>query len=193
MAGKNFYIMLASPPWAGPTSRVISGPDIQVNDGLLLSGVQQGYSIVLSVDEKAKDASDFPPCDIHGPSRSLLFSQRFIELLEELGVDNVQYFDAEVVYAPTGQKLPYKVANIVGIVSGLDLDRSDVVMSNRGNVLQIREMRLSEDKLQGHGICRLREDLMLIVVHRRIKEAIEAAALSGFMFITDDEYEPGMI
>nr|QKW94282.1 hypothetical protein [Myxococcus xanthus] len=193
MANKNFYIMLADPPWAGPTSKIISGPDIQVNDGLLLDNVQQGYSIVLSVDKKAKDVSEFPPCDIHAPSRSLLFSQRFIELLTGLGVDNVQYFDADVVYEPTGQKLPYKVANVVGIVNGLDLNQSDVVMSGRGNVLQIKEMCLDEDKLQGQKICRLREDIMLIVVHKSIKEAVEQAALTGFMFISDDEYEPGMI
>ena len=193
MTDTEFYIMLADPPWAGPTAKIITGPDIMVNDGVFIGGVQKSYDIKLVVDKQAKDPSEFPACDIHGPSRTLLFSQRFINALNSLGVDNIQYFDADVVYAPTGEKLAYKVANIIGIVSGLDMARSDVTMNNQGNVLGIEEMALDEEKLKNHKICRLQEDIMLIVVHRSIKDAVEEAGMTGFMFVADDEYEPGMI
>lgn len=193
MTDKNFYIMLADPPWGGPTCKVIKGPDIMVNDGVLLDGVHETYEIVLSVDKQAKDTNEFPPCDIHKPSRSLMFSQRFIDILNSLGVNNIQYFDADVKYAPTGEKLAYKVSNIVGIVSGLDMDQSEVILSARGNVLQIEKMCLDEEKLKDHKICRLQEDIMLAVVHKSIKEAVEGAGLTGFLFVADDEYEPGMI
>lgn len=193
MADKNYYIMLSDPPWAGPTATVEKGPEVMVNDGVFLNDVKKGYEITLSVDKKADNASDFPPCDIHGPSRSLIFSQRFIDILNSLGVDNVQYFDADVTYAPTGEKIPYKVANIVGVVSGLDLDESEVIMSSRGSVLAIDEMCLDEKKLEGNKICRLQEDVMLTVVHRSIKEAVEDAGLTGFLFVSDEEFEPGMI
>ena len=153
--------MLADPPWAGPTCKVIKGPDIMVNDGVSIEVVQENYEIVLSVDKQAEDADEFPPCDIHEPTRSLMFSQRFIEILNSLGVDNIQYFDADVTYAPTGEKHAYKVSNIVGIVSGLNMDKSEVILSERGNVLQIEQMCLDEEKLKGHKICRLKEDIML--------------------------------
>lgn len=185
--------MLADPPSAGPVSKVIKGPEMMVNDGVFRNAISKPYEIVLSVDKQAKNLRDYPPCDIHGPGRSLLFSQRFIHILDSLGVDNIQYFDADVTYAPTGAKHDYKVANIVGLVSALDMNQSEVILSRQGNVLDIEEMHLDEQKLEGYKICRLKEDTMLIIVHKSIKEAVDNAALTGFMFVTDEEFEPGMI
>lgn len=193
MSDKNFFIMLPDPPWAGPTVKVLKKPDVMVNDGVLLRDVKDKYEMILTVDEKAKDPKEFPPCDIHGPSRTLMFSKRFVEILMGMGVDNIQYLDADVTYEPTGEKLPYKVANVVGIISGLDMGRSDVLLSAQDNVIEIEAMCFDENKLRGHKIFRLQEHIMLLVVHRSIKEAIENAGLTGFMFLTDDEYEPGMI
>ena len=106
---------------------------------------------------------------------------------------NIQYFDAEVTYAPTGTNVSYQIANVLGLVEGLNLEKSAVIMSPRGNVISIERMCLDEEKLSETKICRLKEDPMLIVVHRSIREAVEEAGLTGFMFIADDEYEPGMI
>ena len=117
MNDKNFYIMLADPPWAGPNSQIISGPDIRVYNGVFLSNVQEPYKITLTVDKQAANTNDFPPCDIHGPNRSLMFSKAFIDLLASLGVDNIQYSDADVTYEPTGQELP---------ISGGIVETSDI-------------------------------------------------------------------
>jgi hypothetical protein len=121
-----------------------------------------------------------------------LFSERFIKLLSDLNVDNIQYIKAKVTYEPTGLQLPYKAANIIGIVSGLDLDNSEVEFDD-DIVIDIESMCFDESKMQGHKIFRLQESIMHVVVHRSIKEAIEEDGLTGFMFVTDDEYEPGMI
>jgi|GEM_PF-5480116 len=193
MSDNKFFIMLTDTPWAGPTAKVVKGPDIMVNDGVYLENAKEGYEIHLSVDEKAEDANEFPPCDIHGPGRSLMFSKRFIEILISLGVDNIQYFDADVTYLPTGAKYSYKVSNIVGVVSGLDMDQAEVFLSPRGNVIEIDRMKLDEDKLKGHKMVRLQESVSLIIVHESIKKAVEDAGLTGFLFISDDEYEPGLI
>lgn len=52
MTDKNFYIMLADTPWADPISTILKGPDIMVNDGVLLPDVPDRYEIVLSVEKK---------------------------------------------------------------------------------------------------------------------------------------------
>lgn len=193
MSDKNFFIMLPDPPWAGPTVKALQRPDVMVNDGVFLHDVKQKYEMLLTVDKKAKDPAEYPPCDIHGPSRTLMFSKRFIAILAALGVDNIQYLDADVTYEPTGEKVLYKVANVVGILSGLDMGQSDVVLSSEDNILDIETMCFDENKLDGHKIFRLQEHIQLLVVHRSIKEAVENAGLTGFMFLTDNEYEPGMI
>jgi hypothetical protein len=54
-------------------------------------------------------------------------------------------------------------------------------------------MYLDESKLLGHDIFLLKESVLNVVVSRKLKEAIEAADLKGFMLITDEEYEPGML
>lgn len=190
---KNFFVMLPTIGWEGPTAKVQSGPDIKASTGQFIGGVSELYKITLVVDPRAENPLDLPLPDILRPNASLLFSQRFIDLLGSLGVDNIQYFDADVVHEISGKKLPYKVANVVGIVSGLDMDNSEVILSPRGNVMNIEKMCLDEDKLQGHKIFRLQERRPHLVVHKSIKEAVEREGLVGFMFVTDDEYDPSMI
>jgi hypothetical protein len=192
MTEKNFYIMLNAPPWGGPDPVMIDGPDFMIDDGVVCDDEQQPYEVVLKVDNKAENPSDFPPCDIHSLDSGYLFSQRFIDVLKKLNVDNIQYFDAKVTYEPSGLQLPYKAANIIGIVSGLDLDNSEVELDD-DIVIDIESMCFDESKMEGYKIFRLNESIMHVVVHRSIKEAIEEAGLTGFMFVTDDEYEPGMI
>jgi hypothetical protein len=192
MTEKNFYIMLDDPPWAGPITTTVSGPDFRIDDGVIRDDEQQPYEIILRVDKQAKNPGEFPPCDIHGLRGGLLFSQRFIDLLKKLNVDNIQYFDAKVTYEPTGLQLPYKAANIIGIVSGLDLDNSEVELDD-DIVIDIESMCFDESKMEGYKIFRLNESIMHIIVHRSIKEAVEEADLTGFMFVTDEEYEPSMI
>lgn len=194
MNENQFYIMLADTPWAGPVAEVIKGPDIMVNNGVALDSITESYQIHLSVDEKAGNPHEFSPCDIHGPGRSLLFSKEFIDILASLGVENVQYFDADVTYLPTGKKYAYKVSNIVGIVSGLDMEHSEVLLSPRGNVIEIERMKLDESKLKGHKMVRLQESAgTLVIVHESIKNAVDNAGLRGFLFLRDHEYKPGFM
>jgi len=193
MTDKNFYIVLSDPPWAGPTVKILDGPDIVVDDGIFIENVKQKYEIALIVDKQAENREQFPPCDIHSPSRCLMFSHRLIEILNKEGASNIQYLDADVIYEPTGKKYNYKVANILSSVSALNIEKSEVILSRYGNVIDIEKMVLDEAKADGNKIFRLTESIMHVVVHKSIKEAIETAKLSGFLFITDDEYEPGML
>lgn len=193
MAEKDFYIMLENAPWAGPNAVTHTGPDFAIDDGVFIADHEQLYEISLTVDKLADNPADFPPCDIHMLDSGYLFSERFIELLNNMSVDNIQYFDAKVIYEPTGLQFPYKAANVIGKVSGLDLDGSVVELSRKGNIIAIRTMKLDENKMQGQKIVRLHESVMLIVVHRSIKEAVENSGLTGFMFVADDEYDPSMI
>lgn len=184
--------MINDPPWGGPDPFILSGPDLILDDGVICDDPQQPYDVLLKVDKKAENPADFPPGDIHSLDSGYLFSARFIELLKKLNVDNIQYFDAKVTYEPTGRQLPYKAANIIGIVSGLDLDNSTVEF-DEDIIIDIERMCFDENKMQGLKMFRLNESIMHIVVHRSIKEAIEEAGFTGFLFVTDEEYEPGMI
>lgn len=193
MHNKNYYIMLADAGWAGPTAFVDDETPFRMDDGVLLGDTEFEFNIKLLVDKQASDPSAFPPCDIQDLRSGYLFSQRFIELLGRLGVDNIQYFNANVTYQDNPQKLAYKAANILGVISALDMNASEVILSRKGRVLAIEKMVIDEARLQGHKIVRLFESIMHVVVHRSVKEAVEAEGLTGFMFVSDDKFEMGML
>lgn len=185
--------MLAESEWAGPNAFVDYETPFRMDRGRVLDNAAFEFNVELLVDKLATDPSPFPPCDIHNLRSGYLFSQRLIELLERLGVDNIQYFNANVTYQNNLQKLAYKAANILGVVSALDMDASEVVLTSQGGVITIEKMVLDEARLQGHKIVRLFESVMNVIVHRSIKEAVEAEGLTGFMFVSDDKFEMGMI
>ncbi len=190
---KNYFIMLVDTPWAGPTANLKSGPDFFVNDGLFIKESTQLYEFNLEVDSGADDVNNFPPCDIYGPTKHLLFSSKLIEILSEQNVDNIQYFDSKVIYSPTQTAVEYNVANIIGVISGLNMEKSELMLSPMGNVMFIDKMVFDEEKMKEHKVFRLKEKPTLLIVHKSIKEAIETASLKGIMFVSDDEYDASMI
>ncbi len=193
MQETNYFIMLIDPPWAGPTAELISGSEIETNNGLPLGPQAQPFRIRLVVDPKAPEATLFPPCDIHGPTRRMLLSERALTIFRQAGVDNLEVFKAVVTWQDDPQPLPYQVVNIVGAVNGLDRDRSEVQMGKRDRVIGIERMVLDESRLRSHLLVRLQEHILLMVAHRRVKDAVEAAGLSGFRFVRDDQWRPGMV
>jgi len=189
----NYYIMLgASPHWAGPSVTKINEPDAFTNRGRVINEIDEPYKFLLEVDSREKNHLDHPALDVQVTGKTLLFSKRLITLLNELGIDNIQYFDANVVYTPTDTTLDYKVANIIGAISGVDINNSELIIDD-DIIIEIEKLSFDEDKMSGHKIFRLEESILHIIVHKSIKEAMEASKITGVMFLTDDEFEPGMI
>lgn len=193
MSNKNYYVMFADPPWAGPRAIADVETPFSMDDGILLGDTGYEFNVELLVDKQASDPTAFPPCDIHKIRGGYLFSQKLIDLLGRLGVDNIQYFNANVTYQCNPQELAYKAANILGVISALDMDTSEVVLSRKGSVIAIEKMVLDEARLQGHKMVRLFESVMHVIVHKTVKEAIEAEGFTGFMFVSDDKFNMGML
>ncbi|UCC71419.1 MAG: hypothetical protein JSV86_13615 [Gemmatimonadota bacterium] len=189
-----YFIMLAEPRWAGPTAFRVAGSETRMNRGKRVREDLGLFEFELRVDEQASDPLAFPPLDLHDPAGGQpLFSRRLIEALREIGVSNIDYYPARVIYEPTGAELDYEVANVIGMVSGLDLDKSNVQVDDAGFVERVRRMVFDESQFEGQDLVRLREKKNLIVISRRVKERIEEKALTGIMIIRDEEWQPGMI
>ena len=177
--------------WGGPNLVAINEPRVFTNRGRISNKTDVDYEFELKADTKADKF--YPPLDAHETGKSLLFSSRLRALLCDQGIDNIQYFDSKVTNAVDNKLLDYKVANIIGAVSGLDIEQSDVTLSPSGNVMAINKMVLDESKLKEHNMIRLDEKTIILVVHNDIKQAIEQAGLTGLKFVTDDEFKRGMI
>lgn len=191
----NYYLMFADSEWGGPFIEVVSAPSMRATKGKSLLGenVELFYRLRLVQDDNVTNPDEFPPLDLHESAKFRLFSRKFIELLQDLGVDNIEYFPTELVYAAKNQYLDYAVANVVGKINALNLDDSVVIRDSEGNIVQITSLVLDENKIAAHKFFWLGEVPLIMIVHRSIKEMVEERGLAGFFFVEDHEYEPGMI
>lgn len=186
------YILIEEADWAGPTPKLLQGPDIDLTRGRLET-VDEPFEFLLEVDKQADKPLDFPPLDFAATVNQPLFSARFQAVLARAGVDNIQYFPAKVIYAPTGQEVDYQVANVIGVARALDTDASECDVDEDGFVDDFETMVLDEDKLLDLDFVRLFEMLNIIVISEKVADAINEAQLSGLRVMDPSEWEPGII
>ncbi len=120
----------------------------------------------------------------------LVFSSRLRELLDSLGIDNIEYYNLEMVDPRTGEKFSdYKIANVVGLADCVDREKSDLKYFDDGDIKRIRKLVLDESRIPSKlRIFRLAGRTILTLVHRSVKEAIEKAGISGCVFYKPEEY-----
>ena len=176
----------------GSSITKINEPDAFTNRGRLVNKIDGQYEFLIEYKNSNKEQVSQPPLDIMQTGKSLLFSDRLIMLLKKLNIENIQYFIANVIHRPTNALVEYKVANIVSAISGVDMDNSELIMDD-DIIIDIDRLVFDENKMRGHNIFRLEESILHVVVHKSVKEAMECANITGVMFLTDDEFEVGMI
>lgn len=112
-----------------------------------------------------------------------------IAALGSAGVDNIEYFDAVLKNPKTKEEHSnYKAYNIVGAVAAADKGKSKRMpgsTSTMGDV-DFDSLVIDEKKTRGLLLFRLAESLGAIVVHEKVRKAIEIAEIPGFVF-----YGPG--
>lgn len=137
-----------------------------------------------------------PGAKDHGPEMPELFDgtvpvfrDDLIEALAGVGVDNVDYYPAEV-REPDGSRIyrNYKAANIVGLVSAADMAKSRATVRPGGPVIDVEfdELVLDSGKARGALIFRLAEATGSIFVHRKVRDHLRASGFDKLEFL-----EPG--
>lgn len=120
----------------------------------------------------------------------LVFSSRLRELFGNIGVENIEYYDFEIVNPKNGKKYSdYKIANVVGLVDCVDTEKSDLKYFDDGDIKRIRKMFLDESKIPPElRVFRLTKMPIVTVVHQSIKDAITEAGITGCVFRRPEEY-----
>jgi hypothetical protein len=111
------------------------------------------------------------------------------DILRAQGVSNIQYFDAVLRDPVNGREYrDYSAFNIVGLVACADMNASEM-MGTSSSVMgdaDFHALVIDEKKAGGLLLFRLAENISAIIVHERIRQAIEQAGIPGFVF-----YGPG--
>lgn len=121
-----------------------------------------------------------------------LIRHDLLEVLRGAGVDNMQVFDAVLHDTAAGQDhTNYSALNILGLVSAADLSKSTLM---RGESLtgvdhDFQKLVIAKDAVPSDLLMfRLAESVNAIVVHEKVKAAIEARAIVGMLFYAQGEW-----
>lgn len=105
-----------------------------------------------------------------------LFSRELVDALQEAGADNLQLFAVTPV-EKNGAVIhrEYCAVNIIGCVRCADLDKSDYSDLTGEELIAVnfRKLVIDEEKANSQHIFRLAESVGSIVVHERIKIALD--------------------
>ncbi len=187
-------VLLPRTPWAGPAAFQIAGPETDLHRGREMDPPDTPYRYELRVDNKADDPTNFPPLDLHDAGKGhLLMSNRLVDCLDSIHVDNLQYFLAEVVDLQTGGILQYQTANIIGLVSALDIAASVCRIDEDGFVEDFSTLVLDPAKTLDRDLFRLYESFHTIIISKRVADALKKAGITGAMILPQEEWRPGML
>jgi hypothetical protein len=116
----------------------------------------------------------------------LLFSDDLVLAIREAGVDNIDCY-ATVLVDPIGNKryTNYKAVNIVGLVAAADLTKSQYSMPSGRPLIDTNfdSLAIDDSKARGLLLFRLAECVSAIVIHSRVREAVEQRGIPYLAFV----------
>ena len=117
-----------------------------------------------------------------------LMAKDLVETIQACGVDNLDLYAAIIRELATGREYHnYWAVNVVGVINGADPAQS-VSTSLDGLGTWFERLVIDPNATRQALMFRLRGSLSKIIVHRRVKEAIEAGGFPLLQFISTDDF-----
>jgi hypothetical protein len=131
-----------------------------------------------------------PVADFTGEPASMfdrymcLMSPPMVDALRRCGVDNIDTYPAVLVDNANEREFRYFAVNILGLVAAADLSKSQWSNFDSAARLDTHFESLAVDpaKARGHLMFRLAEDTGTIIVHAKVKQALESAGIPMLRF-----------
>jgi hypothetical protein len=128
---------------------------------------------------------DFSLSDLGCP----IMSERLRRVLEEYKVDNIRYHPATIVeYGGSTRRPGYLAANVLGLVSCMDRERSEY-KAVRGKVFSVHKLVLDESRAMNLPLFRLAELPRALIVHERLGQHLLASGLTGSQLVPSEEWD----
>lgn len=175
---------------------IYDSPSVLIDNDLDLD---EGEVIYEDIPEMMEFKYSANPADIvqdnipaNGMS-GLLISEAVKETFDAIDVSNIQFFPVKLTNLQGGKTLgQYYFANIIGIYSIVDIEKSIVEMCPvvKDMFFSIESLIFEEiEEDEYPPIFRLKEMPSVIIVNDLIKEIIEKSSLTGFRFHKPEHYE----
>lgn len=118
----------------------------------------------------APSGGDYRNAIISGPLT--VYSDSLKRLLTDLGIDNIDYYPAELLHPETGAEDGYWLVNIRALVECVDVERSTIVPRATGGRGRLESFHVDEARTKGLRLFRLQEQPRLVVVDASVKQAV---------------------
>ncbi|MHC4655028.1 MAG: imm11 family protein [Planctomycetota bacterium] len=110
-----------------------------------------------------------------------LMSKQLLNVISSVGVDNIDTYSVDLYYSngTIASQGEYFAFNLIGKVSAADLTESKFDENRKERLVNMpfESLAIDESKAQGLLMFRLAENVSAIIVHEKVKEAIEDANL----------------
>jgi hypothetical protein len=122
-----------------------------------------------------------------------LMSRRLVASLLASGVDNLQVFETRLI-DPQGENPPaedhYLAVNIIGAVSATDFAKSQTNPDSTDQLISMDFLSLGIDpsKAREALIFRLAENVTAVLVHERIRQALDRDGFSSLSWFEPEEW-----
>lgn len=138
----------------------------------LLTGSQVDYASSKPLVYKTTATKDDIMIDFKDCSFPLM-SRRFITLLQEAGVDNLQLLSAVIESETDGTVWDqYATVNVLGSIACADLARSTFSELMPGSYM-FDELAINSEKPKGSLLFRLQEDKATMIIHKSVGKYVK--------------------
>jgi hypothetical protein len=169
------------------TARVSDPVGLPRRASLWISGARLEVAVPIPVVYKIEEG-DEGEMGAYFNTAAPLMSRELVDTLQGAGVDNLETYDAVIREESSGREYrEYRAANVIGLIAMADASRSSTE-SLEGLGTWVHKLVVDERTTRGALLFRLREGPSKIVVHRSIKEAIEAKNLPLLQFMAVEQF-----
>ena len=109
---------------------------------------------------------------------AIIVSGKLRKVIEAAGIGNVQWYPLVIEDMIEKRNLDYWIANIIGVIDCIDRERAVLDEYDL-----FRRLWIDPARTQGRKLFRLAGDGAQVVVHRDLKEAMEASGCQGARFV----------
>lgn len=121
----------------------------------------------------AADHAPYMPSTL--ATRVPLFRDDLLDELRQIGIENLDVYDAVITDPDSGQRVTrYKAVNILGTIAAADMQKSVATVHGGPALIDVEFDRLEVDPAKAHGalMFRLAEALGTVLVHQRVRDRL---------------------
>lgn len=117
-----------------------------------------------------------------------LYHQRFINILTDFGVDNIQHFPVELENPGGEIEKTYSIVNVIGLIEAVNNKESTFEPRPEGMRPWLNSFRIDPAKVKNVRMFRLVEAPTLVIIDQTIRDHLDPLGIPGIIMLPTEHY-----